>query len=79
MAFTVTTDTGALAASSAQAICAAMQSVRDGRVYDLGVELGNETPALPAISLLHFPSHNSEPPIVSAMTSLCKAIVLVWK
>lgn len=46
MAFTVTTDTGALAASSAQAICAAMQSVRDGRVYDLGVELGNETPRL---------------------------------
>ena len=79
MAFTVTTDTGALAASSAQAICAAMQSVRDGRVYDLGVELGNETPRLAGNLVAPFSIAQFRTPIVSAMTSLCKAIVLVWK
>lgn len=46
MAQFTTPDIGALATSNPQAVCAAMQSVREGRVYDLGVELGNETPRL---------------------------------
>lgn len=38
---------GALATHSTQSVLAAMQFVRQGRVYDLGVELGTETPRLP--------------------------------
>ena len=46
MTISATTDIGALAANNAQTICTAMQAVSEGRIYDLGVELGNETPRL---------------------------------
>jgi kynurenine formamidase len=41
------TDIGALAAQSPQSVLAAVQAVRQGHIYDLGVQLGTETPRLP--------------------------------
>ncbi len=43
----VTENVGALAASNAVSVLAALQLARTGRVYDLGVPLGNQSPHLP--------------------------------
>ncbi len=43
-----THDVGALSAINPQDVCAALALARRGQVYDLGVDLGNQTPRLPS-------------------------------